>query len=153
MKIEKIALIAVSLVVLLVGCYAAFLIIISWPVDTLSISNAALYGDSFGILNSLFSGLAFAGIIITILLQRDELRLQREELSRASKAQETSARMAALTLLIEDYKSRIAVNADTTNKMDGYQMPDQKRELIEETKELCKKRDLVLSELESITLK
>lgn len=38
------------------------------------------FGDKFGVINSLFSGLAFAGIIITILLQSRELKLQREEL-------------------------------------------------------------------------
>ncbi len=37
-------------------------------------------GDSFGSLNALFSGLALAGIIFTILLQRRELSMQREEL-------------------------------------------------------------------------
>jgi hypothetical protein len=39
------------------------------------------FGDKFGAVNSLFSGLAFAGIIFTILLQRKELQLQRDELS------------------------------------------------------------------------
>lgn len=38
------------------------------------------FGDKFGAVNSLFAALAFAGIIITILLQRKELQLQREEL-------------------------------------------------------------------------
>lgn len=37
-------------------------------------------GDMFGTVNALFSGLAFAGIIYTILLQRTELKFQREEL-------------------------------------------------------------------------
>lgn len=39
-----------------------------------------LAGDGFGAINSLFSGLAFAGLIYAIFLQRDELRAQREEL-------------------------------------------------------------------------
>lgn len=38
------------------------------------------FGDKFGIVNSLFSGLAFAGIIITIYMQKHELELQRREL-------------------------------------------------------------------------
>ncbi|SKC53570.1 putative phage abortive infection protein [Ohtaekwangia koreensis] len=38
------------------------------------------FGDMFGAVNALFSGLAFAGIIYTILLQREELKAQREEL-------------------------------------------------------------------------
>lgn len=38
------------------------------------------FGDMFGSINALFSGLAFAGIIFTVLLQRQELQLQRHEL-------------------------------------------------------------------------
>ncbi|GAA0135639.1 hypothetical protein YSY43_24790 [Paenibacillus sp. YSY-4.3] len=37
-------------------------------------------GDMFGSINTLFSGLAFGGIIYTIYQQRAEFRLQREEL-------------------------------------------------------------------------
>lgn len=40
-----------------------------------------VFGDKFGAINSLFSGLAFAGIIFTIFLQKRELKLQREELA------------------------------------------------------------------------
>ena len=39
------------------------------------------FGDMFGTVNALFSGLAFAGIIITIWLQKTELALQRDELA------------------------------------------------------------------------
>src|SRR4051812_21552608 len=45
--------------------------------------NLGTFGDMFGRLNTLFSGLAFAGIIVTILLQRTELALQRHELKAA----------------------------------------------------------------------
>lgn len=38
-------------------------------------------GDMFGAVNSLFSGLAFAGLIYTIFLQKNELGLQRKELT------------------------------------------------------------------------
>jgi hypothetical protein len=38
------------------------------------------FGDMFGSVNAIYSGLAFAGIIFTILLQRKELGYQREEL-------------------------------------------------------------------------
>lgn len=37
-------------------------------------------GDTFGGITSLFSGLAFAGLIVTLWMQRHELRLQRLEL-------------------------------------------------------------------------
>lgn len=38
------------------------------------------FGDMFGSVNTLFSGLAFGGIIYTIFQQKIELKLQREEL-------------------------------------------------------------------------
>lgn len=47
--------------------------------DTESISSArGAFGDKFGAINALFSGLAFAGLIATILLQRRELSETRD---------------------------------------------------------------------------
>ncbi len=58
------------------------------------------FGDTFGAINSLFSGLALAGIIYTIYLQKTELSLQRkeleytrEELSRTADAQEKTTNL------------------------------------------------------------
>lgn len=42
--------------------------------------NRGTFGDMFGSVNALFSGLAFGGVIYAILLQRKELKLQRKEL-------------------------------------------------------------------------
>ncbi|MFW6744065.1 hypothetical protein ACODTT_08040, partial [Acinetobacter pittii] len=44
------------------------------------------YGDMYGSLNTLFSGLAFATLIISLLLQMLELRETRKELANQSKA-------------------------------------------------------------------
>ncbi|EAR13747.1 hypothetical protein PI23P_04597 [Polaribacter irgensii 23-P] len=41
--------------------------------------NRGTFGDMFGAANALFSGLAFAGIIYTILLQREDLKSTKEE--------------------------------------------------------------------------
>ena len=43
------------------------------------------FGDSFGVVNALFSGLAFAGVICAILLQKRELKLQREAINEQKK--------------------------------------------------------------------
>ena len=75
------------------------------------------FGDIFGGVNALFTGLAFAGVIYTILLQRRELELQREELrlnraelSRSAQAQsdqvavlKQSADLSATTTLVNVY--------------------------------------------------
>ena len=43
-----------------------------------------IFGDMFGAVNALFSGLAFAGLIITLKMQREELKLQRKELNQTN---------------------------------------------------------------------
>ncbi|MBI9084695.1 MAG: hypothetical protein JEZ11_13955 [Desulfobacterales bacterium] len=60
------------------------------------------FGDMFGTINALFSGLAFAGVIYTILLQTQELKYQREDnamtreqLKRSAQAQEESMNIYA----------------------------------------------------------
>jgi hypothetical protein len=48
------------------------------------------FGDMFGAVNALFSGWAFLGVIIAIILQRQELELQRDELRESRMAQQAS---------------------------------------------------------------
>ena len=50
------------------------------PVIEPDLANRGLLGDAFGALNTLFAGLAFAGVITALWMQSKELRLQREEL-------------------------------------------------------------------------
>lgn len=80
MSLKKLSIVVGSTVVLLVLGYGAFIIYVSWPITFGNVDKAGVFGDSFGVLTALFSGLAFAGIVFTILLQREELKLQRKEL-------------------------------------------------------------------------
>lgn len=43
------------------------------------------FGDLFGSVNALFSGLAFAGLVITIIQQRHDLQLQRQAIDQSKK--------------------------------------------------------------------
>jgi hypothetical protein len=54
-------------------------------------SERGTFGDMFGAVNALFSGLAFAGVIYAIYLQTKELKLQRIELEQTRKELERSA--------------------------------------------------------------
>ena len=45
-----------------------------------SVSVRGRWGDSFGVVTALFTGLAFVILIWTLHVQKDELRLQREEI-------------------------------------------------------------------------
>ena len=57
--------------------------LLSWVLIDVFIadSDRGTFGDKFGAINALFSGLAFAGLIVTLLYQKEELKLQREELA------------------------------------------------------------------------
>ena len=66
------------------GSIVFILWLLSWVLIDLCISNTTnrgTFGDKFGAINALFSGLAFAGLIVTLLFQKEELKLQREELA------------------------------------------------------------------------
>lgn len=77
--------------------------------------NRGLFGDMFGGINAVFSGLAFLGVIYAIIIQREELKLQREELAltrdelkRSAQAQENSER--ALLKQAESLKQTAKLN-------------------------------------------
>lgn len=74
---------------MIVGAITVILIIGSWCLTYFllkdDIKNRGTFGDMFGSINALFSGLALAGIIFTILLQRLELGYQRSELRETRK--------------------------------------------------------------------
>lgn len=52
-------------------------------VDTATATLGA-FGDTYGLINALFSGLAFSALILTLWLQNKELKLQRHELHRTT---------------------------------------------------------------------
>ena len=56
------------------------------------------FGDTFGAVNSLFSGLAFAGVVLALLLQNHGLRQQLEEVA---KAHDWNRRKSAHDLIFE----------------------------------------------------
>ena len=74
MKTRKVFILITLLVIIVTVSYGVIVWCFILPGDR------GVFGDMFGALTALFSGLAFAGIIFTILLQKEELELQRQEL-------------------------------------------------------------------------
>jgi len=66
-------LLIVFIVVLWVVATGALVLFFGMP------ESAGTAGDTFGAVNALFSGLALAGVVYAIILQRHELEIQREE--------------------------------------------------------------------------
>ncbi len=107
------------------------------------------FGGMFGPINALFSGLAFSGVIITIILQSKELALQRlelkdtrEELKRSADAQEKSeralirqaenlkisAKLTALNTLVNYYTENLkTLNRDFQQKREEFDEIERKR--------------------------
>ena len=66
------------------------------------------FGDTFGCINALFSGLAFGGVVLAILLQTKELEYQREELQQTRgelKGQKEQLQAQNETLKIQSFEN------------------------------------------------
>lgn len=77
--------ILIKLIAAVIVIYASSWALVDYFIDH---NERGTFGDKFGAVNALFSGLAFAGLIFTIVLQRKELSLQREELQLTRKEME-----------------------------------------------------------------
>jgi len=84
------------------------------------------FGDMFGAVNTLFSGLAFVGFLYAIHLQREDLRLQRQdlaltrnELSRAAQAQEESASSMAKQAVVRVLTAQVSAAAALLSSVDA----------------------------------
>ena len=142
-------LILMILIVVVIWILSSFLIIFgldNW-------SDRGTFGDLFGAVNALFSGLAFAGLIYTIVLQKQDLELQRKEialnrteLKKTSKAQQHSEK--ALTEQVEQMKIASKLNALKT-LIDYYNIqisnPNNSEEIIAKAKE---KRKATIQEID-----
>lgn len=78
--------------------------------------DAGAFGDLFGGITALFSGLAFAGIIYTVILQteelgyqRTELKLQREEMKKTSRNELFTAKVSALSNLLVHARESVVI--------------------------------------------
>ncbi len=88
----------------------------SWLYWTYKVSSVApgsvpaygVFGDAFGVLNALFSGLAFAGLIVTILLQRRDIVEAR--IAQQESASALSAQLALLQQSHEGSRCRLSMD-------------------------------------------
>jgi hypothetical protein len=94
-----------NLIYLCVVLISVFMVITVWvmfPYILPYLNNHDLergaFGDQFGSLNTLFTGLAFSLLICTTLMQSRELKLQRDELEQTREAFEESTDLQAKNL-------------------------------------------------------
>lgn len=122
-------------------------------------SHRGTFGDLFGAINSLFSGLALAGLVYSIYssrqeiqLQREEIELNRKELIKSRRTQEKSEK--ALEAQVE--QMRIASKLSGINTLITYysgvianpEKPEEVREKArEQRRELIKEIDGLIDRL------
>jgi hypothetical protein len=88
-------------------------------------TDRGTFGDMFGAVNALFSGLAFVGVIYAILLQGKELKLQRKELRytrQELKGQKLQLEKQSATLKKQNFENTffelLRLHNDITNSID-----------------------------------
>lgn len=138
--------------------FLIILVLIIWLVSAILIlfflddwSSRGTFGDLFGAVNALFSGLAFAGLIYTIILQkrdlemqRAEIKMNRTELKKSASAQQKSekalseqveqmkvtARLNALNTIINYYN--LQISSPTVSEENLVKLKEKRREAIKE---------------------
>ncbi len=101
------------LIILITGTYP-FVIKCIYP----NLSDRGLFGDSFGALNTLFSGLAFSGLIITILLQKQELNYQRIELQETRKVFDSQLQVMKIQNFDNSFQFLLNNQRETINRIE-----------------------------------
>lgn len=79
------------------------------PLIWRELQSRALWGDAFGLVGALFSGLAFAGVLVTLYFQNRELEIQSAEIVRAREGMQEQREIVAKQLAsIESQRTEAA---------------------------------------------
>lgn len=74
-------------VISVIAIYSLMIIYFSYPIKDFTVKKAALFGESFGLINALFTGLAFAGVIITLIFQNKQIKQQQNDINNSQEIQ------------------------------------------------------------------
>ncbi|MBL8735240.1 MAG: hypothetical protein JNL12_02315 [Planctomycetes bacterium] len=99
---------------------------------------AGTRGDAFGAINALFSGLAFAGFLLALKMQRDELAEQRKE-SEAAREEARNHTAATNSLRLANLlgvKAQLQTTLGRANDYGPTEIADLRRVLSEVEKQL-----------------
>lgn len=79
-----------------------------FPLQGKDIGERGQFGDSFGVLNSLFTGLGFGGLIVTLLVQQKQLRQQEQQIRMQQQSEQTRHYEEILHQLLRMYSATLA---------------------------------------------
>lgn len=105
-------------------------------------TDSGVFGDTFGAINALFSGLAFAGIVFTLIIQRREQAAQRAELESHRKELQLNVTLSAAALLLEATNLEL----DVLEKKAGHFDRNNEKALQERKKNILKQIETIFLE-------
>jgi hypothetical protein len=85
---------------------------------SMSLESLGVFGDSFNVLTSLFTGMAFAGVIISVILQTQELKEARMEFKGQKEAlenQEFDNKFFQMLNLLNNISDRLTLKINSTS--------------------------------------
>lgn len=119
---------------IIIGFYLFYLD--NFPIK-IDFDKAGKFGDSFGVLNSLFSGLAFIALVITIYLQQQDMKDTKEEIKKQN-FENTFFKMIDLynnlvkdLQLIQIQKMEWTSKRTSTIQRGSYEMVNQKYHILD----------------------
>lgn len=89
-------------------------------------SKQALFGDSFGAVNALISACAFAGVIIALVLQRKDFRLQIKSLELQQKEFETQNKTLQLQRFENTFFNMLSLQQEIVSNLRFNSRPNRK---------------------------
>lgn len=87
------------------------------------------FGDMFGAVNALFSGLALAALITTLWLQHQELTKQAKDQKSQAQLLKETARIHALNALLTSYTQQIGLAQGTLSGQEFTRVDEIRKEL------------------------
>ncbi|WP_415879784.1 hypothetical protein [Methylomonas sp. TEB] len=121
--------------IITLGLFAVYWMLLTANTEADWVKQPWAFGDSFGLLNTLFTGLAFSGLIIQIWMQREDLTQSRKQFERSANAQERSARLSAFSDLLREYNEQIRIleikiSDDLERRGNGYTAEKRMRDTL-----------------------
>tara|TARA_R110002073_G_scaffold72992_6_gene178570 strand:+ start:3531 stop:4475 length:945 start_codon:yes stop_codon:yes gene_type:complete len=92
--------------------------------------NANEFGDSFGYVNALFSGFAFAGVVLALLVQTAEFHLAQKERNENLEAQKEIADQAEITARAQMADSILAIHERRRLEIPGTMPPKRRLQFL-----------------------
>jgi predicted Zn-dependent peptidase len=128
--------------------------------DKEKLAQSGTFGDMFGAVNALFSGLAMAGVIYTITQQNQTIELHKEELKQTEKQEmrqqkelEETKLLSAKTALLEAYSKRIDWHHTQAEKStienDKYNETMNKIDFLKKHTQLIQELEVLVSKIDS----